>query len=154
MTKIELTSDSLSMTTAIGEKIGTKLRGGEVIELISDLGGGKTSLTKGISRGFGSIDPVSSPSFTISNIYRRKDGKQIHHFDFYRLDDAGIVGSELAEVVNDPNVVLVVEWGEVVESVLPENKITIKIKTVDEEKRLIEIDHTNEFSYLFKNLKL
>ena len=96
-------SDSAEATELLGERLGKSLRGGEVIELVSDLGGGKTTFVRGLARGAGSHDKVASPTFTISKTYVT-DGYEIHHFDFYRLNDAGIVADELAEVVGDPHV--------------------------------------------------
>lgn len=140
---------NVSETIDLGSKIGTRLRGGEVFELVSDLGGGKTTLVRGLVKGFGSTDPVASPSFTISYVYGRTDGKQFHHFDFYRLDDAGIVGSELAEVEEDSDAVVAVEWGSIVHNILPVSRVVVKIETVDELSRKITFEYPGEYSYLF-----
>jgi tRNA threonylcarbamoyladenosine biosynthesis protein TsaE len=87
-------------TVAFGERIGARLRGGEVIDLSSDLGGGKTTMMRGIARGAGSKDHVASPTFTISKEYDA--GKlRIIHFDFYRLTEPGSMAMELADVVGD-----------------------------------------------------
>ncbi|MDQ5912792.1 MAG: tRNA threonylcarbamoyladenosine biosynthesis protein TsaE [Patescibacteria group bacterium] len=141
---------SVAETVALGFKIGTKLRGGEVFELVSDLGGGKTTLVRGMVQGFGSPDPVASPSFTISYVYSRPDGKQFHHFDFYRLDDAGIVGNELAEVEEDADAVVAVEWGEVVHNILPSSRVVVTIAATDEEDRKITFEYPDSYSYLFQ----
>src|SRR6185312_5854101 len=83
-------SISSDNTSDVAMKIGRKLQGGEVIELISDLGGGKTTFVRGLAKGMGSQDTVRSPSFTLSNEYR--SGKlTLYHFDFYRLEDPGIM---------------------------------------------------------------
>jgi len=87
-------------TERLGELLGRRLRGGEVLELRSDLGGGKTTFVRGLVRGAGCHDRVSSPTFTLSRVYKSKDF-EIHHFDFYRLQDPGLVANELAEVVGD-----------------------------------------------------
>lgn len=132
-------SNSEQSTRALGECIGQLLEGGEVIECKSDLGGGKTTLVSGIAKGFKALDPVSSPSFTICNTYRRDDGKQIQHFDFYRLDEPGIMKDELSEVLGDHDCVTVIEWGDSVEDVLPEDRIKINITSVSENDRLISV---------------
>jgi len=111
----------------LGEKIGRALKGGEVIELASDLGGGKTTFVRGLVRGANSQDKVASPTFTISKVYQTADF-EINHFDFYRLSDPGIVADELAEVIGDPQVVVVVEWADVVRNVLPAKRLRIHIK--------------------------
>jgi len=104
--------------------LGSQLTGGEVIELRSDLGGGKTTFVRGLVRGTGSQDRVSSPTFTLSRIY--KAGKfDIHHFDFYRLEAAGVLADQLAEAVSNQQVI-VVEWAKIVENVLPDDRLTIE----------------------------
>lgn len=152
MLEIKLVTKSQKETEDLAEKIGLKLLGGEVIELISDLGGGKTAFTRGLARGFGSRDHVASPSFTISYVYGRPDGKQLHHFDFYRLQDAGVVGAELAEVQADPDTVVVVEWGEVVHDVLPEQRLVITIKRIGETNREFLCRYPEELGYLFADI--
>src|ERR1700679_221405 len=105
----QTTSTKPEETIGLAAAIGGRLRGGEVIELASDLGGGKTTFVRGLAQGAGSGDTVSSPSFTLTNQYEAGD-LTIYHFDFYRLLEAGIVRDELAEVLADPQAVVVVEW--------------------------------------------
>ena len=147
-----ITCNSIEETIALGQKIGKNLKGGEVIELISDLGGGKTTFVRGLAKGFGSADSVSSPSFTLSNMYRSKNEKHMHHFDFYRLSEAGIVGNELSEVVGDPDMVVVIEWGEIVHDILPGNRIIISIKSLDEEKRSLKVQTEKDLEYAIKGI--
>lgn len=122
----QTTTNTAEETEELAEKIGAVLRGGEVIELVSDLGGGKTTFTRGLVRGLGSSDKVASPTFTISKLYDA-GSLQVHHFDFYRLPEPGIIAEELAEVVGDPDAVTLVEWADVVQHVLPETRLTITI---------------------------
>lgn len=136
---IEYNSNSEESTKMVGESIGSLLSGGEVIECLSDLGGGKTTLVAGIAKGFGSQDPVSSPSFTICNTYKRVDKKQLQHFDFYRLSEPGIMRDELFEVVGNQDNVVVVEWGGSVSDVLPDDRIKIFLSSISDSQRLITI---------------
>ncbi len=106
--------------------LGSRLRGGEVIELRSDLGGGKTTFVRGLAKGAGSLDRVSSPTFTLSRIYKTKKFG-IHHFDFYRLIDPGVLADQLAEAMGGDNVV-VVEWADIVTDVLPEQRISVEFQ--------------------------
>jgi tRNA threonylcarbamoyladenosine biosynthesis protein TsaE len=134
-------------TENFGERLGQNLQGREVIELISDLGGGKTTLTRGIARGAGSSDVVGSPTFTISKVYRAVNC-DIYHFDFYRLNEAGLMAHELHDVLNDPHSVVVVEWGDVVQHVLPTQRLTVRInKTADDARELI-CSYPAELEYL------
>lgn len=136
-------------TKQLGERIGAQLKGGEIFEFVSDLGGGKTTFVSGLSKGFGSFDPVASPSFAICFVYARPDKKELHHFDFYRLNDPGVVANELAEVEGDPDIVVAVEWGEIVHNVLPKERVVIKISSSSEEERIFTFQYPEKFGYLF-----
>jgi tRNA threonylcarbamoyladenosine biosynthesis protein TsaE len=83
-----IVSHSDQQTENIAENIGSKLIGGEVLELVADLGGGKTTFVRGLARGIGSKDHVSSPSFTNSNEYQWEK-LQLIKLEYYRLDKAG-----------------------------------------------------------------
>ena len=124
---------------ALAEKIGAQLDGGAVFELVGDIGAGKTTFTKGLAVGLGVDDDVQSPSFTISRTYDARGGLQLVHYDFYRLDDPGIMKNEVAELVHDRSVVTVIEWADVVEGMLPEDRIRISIQATDEARRVVEI---------------
>ncbi|HTE22174.1 MAG TPA: tRNA (adenosine(37)-N6)-threonylcarbamoyltransferase complex ATPase subunit type 1 TsaE [Candidatus Limnocylindria bacterium] len=149
--KLQISTTGAGQTEAIAEKIGRALRGGEVIELVSDLGGGKTTFTRGLARGAGSPDRVASPTFTISKVYRGTN-LEIHHFDFYRLADAGLMEHELHDVIGDPGVVVVVEWGDVVAHVLPDDRLTIQIRHTGDDSRGFELSHPEELTYLVEGL--
>lgn len=148
---MQIESTSSAETEAVAEKIATRLRGGEFIELASDLGGGKTTFVHGLAKGIGSDDRVSSPTFTISKVYKA-DELEIHHFDFYRLSNAGLAAHELHDVIGDPMVVIVVEWGGVVEHVLPKERVSIVIKKTGEESRQLAISYPDSLSYLVEDL--
>jgi tRNA threonylcarbamoyladenosine biosynthesis protein TsaE len=143
----QTSSTSLDDTARLSETIGRNLRGGEVIEFVSDVGGGKTTFVRGLAKGFGSNDAVGSPSFTLSKEYTSSD-RTMYHFDFYRLHDPGILANEIAEVINDPRAVVVVEWANIVENVLPPKRVTIKITSTGETDRKFEISYPRELSYL------
>ncbi|HZL07765.1 MAG TPA: tRNA (adenosine(37)-N6)-threonylcarbamoyltransferase complex ATPase subunit type 1 TsaE [Candidatus Dormibacteraeota bacterium] len=128
-------------------KIGHKMRGGEVIELVSDLGGGKTAFVRGLANGMGSQDVVHSPSFTLANQYRAGE-LTLHHFDFYRLTDPGIMRDELAEVLTDPKAAVVIEWADIVEDVLPAKRLTVKITSVSDSHRLFDFSYPPSLDYL------
>lgn len=114
-------------TESLGRALGRRLRGGEVIELASDLGGGKTTLVRGLAAGAGSKDRVASPTFTISKQYQA--GKLlIEHFDFYRLPEAGLIEHELADWLSRSDCVVVVEWADVVSRVLPADHLRIELR--------------------------
>lgn len=122
---------------ALARTIGSRLRGGEVIELIGDIGAGKTTFTKGLATGLAIDDDVQSPSFTISRVYDARDGLQLAHYDFYRLNDPGIMANEIAELARDTASVTVIEWADVVGGVLPDDRIRITIETISDNERRV-----------------
>lgn len=130
---------SAQETEGIGEALGKQLRGGEVIELSSDLGGGKTTFVRGLARGAGSQDRVASPTFTISKIYDAPHFS-IHHFDFYRLQEPGLIRHELEDVLGDPGIVTIIEWSAIIADVLPPGVIKVAITSHGENDRTILID--------------
>jgi len=149
---LSIDSTSSDVTEQLAEKLGRKLRGGEVVELISDLGGGKTTFTRGLAKAIGSVDRVASPTFTVSKLYKGKD-LEIHHFDFYRLADAGLMEYELHDLLGDPGVVVVVEWGDVVAHVLPEDRVTIQLKRTGDDARHIAVTYPDSLKYLVEDLQ-
>jgi tRNA threonylcarbamoyladenosine biosynthesis protein TsaE len=148
----QTSSTSSEQTEQLAEKLGHNLRGGEVIEFISDLGGGKTTFMRGLVRGAGSQDRVRSPTFTLNSEYTSPKFT-IAHFDFYRLGEAGIVGDELAEVVGDPDYVVAVEWGDIVQDVLPGHRLTIHMERTGDESRAISFKYPSSLEYLLEGVK-
>lgn len=123
----------------IGALLAGSFRGGEVIQLVGDVGAGKTTFTKGLAAGLGITDDVQSPSFTISRVYEARDGLQLAHYDFYRLSDASIMMAELQEVVSDATTITVIEWADIVKGVLPDTHLTITFASPSETTRTITL---------------
>jgi tRNA threonylcarbamoyladenosine biosynthesis protein TsaE len=145
--------DDLDQTLALAAAIGKNLRGGEVIELVSDLGGGKTTFVRGLASGMGSSDRVSSPSFTLTNQYR-SDRLTMQHFDFYRLSEPGIMRDELAEILTEPTMVTVVEWANIVDDVLPAERLTIRLTAATESGRTLEFSYPDSLTYIMGSLTI
>ncbi|HEY8886725.1 MAG TPA: tRNA (adenosine(37)-N6)-threonylcarbamoyltransferase complex ATPase subunit type 1 TsaE [Candidatus Microsaccharimonas sp.] len=131
---------SVQETQALAEKLGRLLKGGEVIELVGDVGAGKTTFVKGLALGLAINEDVQSPSFTISRVYDARDDLQLAHYDFYRLNDAGIMADELAETTQDPESITVIEWADIVEGVLPEHRLRITFSSPTETTRSLVFD--------------
>ncbi len=129
-------------------KIGSRLKGGEVLELVSDLGGGKTTFVKGLAQGLDSSAVVHSPSFTLHNQYHAHD-LSLHHFDFYRLFEPGDMRDQLAELLQDPRAVIVVEWAQLVHDVLPARHLQVTIKATGEQTRQVSFSYPQSLDYLF-----
>jgi tRNA threonylcarbamoyladenosine biosynthesis protein TsaE len=136
----EIISHSPEETIEIGKKIASTLKKGDIIVLTGDLGSGKTKLTEGILTYFGLEREISSPTFTIVNEYYT-DNLNIYHFDVYRLEEAeeflSIGGEEYFE-----KGACIIEWGEMIEEVLPKNytQITFSRDLENENLRKLKID--------------
>ena len=126
---LQISSHSSNETEAFAAQLAVNLTGGEVIELKSDLGGGKTTFTKGLVKALGSTDHVTSPTFTVSKEYNSSKFR-ILHFDFYRLNDAMYVAEALAEAALDTKTICIIEWGNIVDNVLPKDRIIISLQSL------------------------
>ena len=139
MSKMIIEVKSEQETKDLATKIGSLLKGGEVFELVGDVGAGKTTFVKGLARGLNIEDDIQSPSYTISRLYDARDGLQLVHYDFYRLTEAGIMANEVAEMVRDEQTITVIEWADIIEGILPENRYTIRLESPSENVRLITL---------------
>ena len=133
-------------TEAVGAALGKILKPGTVIAYRGDLGAGKTAFTRGLARGLGSSEMVTSPTYTIVNEYL--GGRMpLFHFDMYRLassDDLWDIGWE---DYLDRNGVCAVEWSENVEDAM-EDPIIITIEKLGEDSRRITIEGGNDLADL------
>lgn len=110
------------------------------IELVGDVGAGKTTFVQGVARGLGFQGEVTSPSFTICKKYNLGN-TQLSHYDFYRLPDPGIMSSEIAEALTEPGSLVIVEWGASVSELLPEDHFVITIRPLEPKGRQVTISH-------------
>ena len=124
----------------LGEKIAGAITSPVALELIGDVGAGKTTFTSGLAKGLGVPEEISSPSFTISKRYALPKSGELVHYDFYRLDDTGIMRDELAETLTDNNNIVVVEWGSDVADLFDKRSLKIKFTMLENGDREIEID--------------
>ena len=108
----------------------------QVIELIGDVGAGKTTFTRGLAEGLGVKDPITSPSFTISKSYALPAGGHLIHYDFYRLPNPGLMLDNLHENLQNPNNIIIIEWGESISDILPKNRTKIEIKYTDNSREV------------------
>lgn len=120
-----------------GRNYAKKIKAPKVIELVGDVGAGKTTFVRGLAEGLGIKEPITSPSFTISKEYAFNDGILIH-YDFYRLEDPGLMMGDLEEAMMDEKAIIVVEWADSVENILPADRDRIEIKYLDDGGREIK----------------
>ncbi|HUC95978.1 MAG TPA: tRNA (adenosine(37)-N6)-threonylcarbamoyltransferase complex ATPase subunit type 1 TsaE [Candidatus Saccharimonadia bacterium] len=146
--KKEFILDSSEDTIAFASRIGSKLKGGELIELVGDLGSGKTTFVTGLVMGAGSNSKVTSPSFVVNKIYRTPKF-DIQHFDFYRLNSPGLIEYEIADILRDNRVVTIIEWADIVHDILPENRLKIELSFLpSDSERKITLHFQNQSKYL------
>ncbi len=124
-------------------RLGTLLNCNQLICLSGELGSGKTTLVQGLAQGWGSTDPVTSPTFVLVNEYRRPDGEILFHLDAYRLGNA----IEAEDLDIDEMLLrgsLVVEWPENIRSALPSNTLLIAMHWMADEQRGLVISAQGE----------
>ena len=139
MAEMLTVTNSAAETRALGEKLASRLKAGDVVVLEGELGAGKSELARGIARGLGVTEAVTSPSFTILNVY--ESGRcPLYHFDWYRLESE----EELYELGMDEYLggdgIAVVEWAERCPDAVPENVLRIRLEVTGGESRRITAD--------------
>lgn len=103
---------SPSQTVSLGRKLAAQLKGGQILALQGNLGSGKTTFVKGLAKGFGIKNTITSPTFVLFKVYPIKHPKikQLVHADCYRLSSKELKAIGLDEYLNDPQTVLAIEW--------------------------------------------
>lgn len=114
---------------------------GRVLALVGELGAGKTTFIQGFAKGLGIKEKIISPTFVLIRQHKVPDTtKTLYHIDLYRLDDAKYLEQlGLEEIWSNPNNVILIEWAEKVEKLLPKGAVRIHIKKEGDQKRLIRI---------------
>lgn len=137
---MKIISNSVEETIKTGCDFARTLCGGEVILLDGDLGAGKTHFSKGVAQGLGITEIVTSPTFTLHNVYQG-ERYVLNHFDFYRIEEeeeAQQLG--LDEIFYDSNGICLVEWWQNVKGLLPTKTRRVSITAISDTAREIRID--------------
>lgn len=149
---MEIKLSNLEETKEFGFRLGSLLKGGDILCLNGDLGAGKTTMTKSIGLGLGVEEYITSPTFTLINEYKGRI--PVYHFDVYRLEDA----DELYDLGFDEYFygkgVCIIEWADKIEKMIPEIRIVVDIeKGNDENKRILHISgYGQSYDQLIKEL--
>lgn len=129
-------------TKWFGEKIGSAITQKLLICLNGDLGAGKTCITKGIAKGLGIMDDITSPTFILVEEYEGR--LPLYHFDVYRIDDT----EELYFIGFDDylskNAVVIIEWSDKIESILPKDRLEIRLDYTEDGMREICLNSVGE----------
>ena len=143
----KITNNSLE-TILFGEEIAKKIlknrqnKKAQVLALYGDLGAGKTTFLQGFAKGLGIKERVLSPTFVIFKKFKIQDSffNLFYHVDCYRLKDSkDLLGLGFEEFSSNSKNIIAIEWAEIIEDILPENKISIHFEFKDEKKRIITI---------------
>jgi len=152
---MEFIVTTVDETYIIGKLIGSLVNSGDIICLIGDLGTGKTHLTKGIAKGLGIEDLITSPTFTIVNEYTGR--LKLYHFDVYRVNDP----DEIEAIGFDDYIfsdgVSVIEWANYIQELIPPNNLTITIEKVldlGDNYRKITIKYSDKRYDYIKGIRL
>lgn len=137
-------TNSFEQTIEIGKKIAENFEAGDIILLSGDLGTGKTALTKGIAKFFNIEKEITSPTFTLMNLYEIKKNNKIKnliHIDTYRLkNEEELIGIGAEDYLDDKETISVIEWPEKITNILKNKKTKeIKIEHLGGDERKIEI---------------
>ncbi len=136
---LDFLSHSPEQTRRLGVRLGELLKAGDLVCLQGDLGSGKTTLAQGIARGWGCLDPVTSPTFVLVNEYRRADDTRLYHFDAFRLGgevEAAQLG--LQDLFEDGPVLI--EWPDRVGGMLPDARLWVRLQWVDDSRRELRFE--------------
>ena len=140
---VECISRSADQTRRFGMRLGSLLRPGDLVGLSGDLGAGKTTLISGVAKGWGSLDPVTSPTFVLVNEYYRFDNHILFHMDAYRIGSLWE-----AEELDFERMLqkgpLLIEWAEQIEAILPKERLWIQMKYLSDEVRSFTLKPTGK----------
>ncbi len=131
---VECISRSADQTRRFGMRLGTMLKPGDLIGFTGDLGAGKTTLISGIAKGWGTTDPVTSPTFVLVNEYYRADDSVLFHMDAYRIGSIWEAEELDFERMLQKGPMLI-EWAELIKEILPEERLWINMKYISDEVR-------------------
>lgn len=126
-------------TAVLAKKLAARLRGGEIIALVGDLGAGKTTFTQSLARALGVKQTVNSPTFVVLKLYqaRRRAIKNLVHIDVYRLDGVRDLAAIGWADFQDKNSVIVIEWADKAAALLPPSTIWLKFGLGRADSRMV-----------------
>ena len=131
---VECISRGAEQTRRFGMRLGRLLKPGDLVGLSGDLGAGKTTLISGIAKGWGSADPVTSPTFVLVNEYYRSDNSVLFHMDAYRIGSIWEAEELDFERMLQKGPMLI-EWAELIEPILPKERLWISMKYISDDIR-------------------
>ena len=140
--KKSVITHSMEETLILANELGTRAARGTVFALIGELGSGKTVIAKGIAKGLGITDEITSPTFTLMEIY--EGPLPLYHFDLYRISRTEELDQLFFEEYWEDDGISVIEWADRAPDRLPESRITIMIEYLNETSRSITIEYPGD----------
>jgi tRNA threonylcarbamoyladenosine biosynthesis protein TsaE len=135
-TSLKFTTHTPAETERLGQQLGQHLQPGDVLCLAGSLGAGKTCLTRGLARGWGAVEQVTSPTFTLINEYHHPDdARRFYHVDCYRLADEADAWTTGLEDLLDGAGVVVIEWPGRIRGILPAARLWVEIRDLGGDDR-------------------
>ena len=149
-----LNSTSEESTLALGISLASMLHWGQTLALVGDLGAGKTVLSRGIARGLGVTEAITSPTFTIVQEYKLPEHHFLFHLDMYRIDnEEAALAFGIEDFLFAPDAITVVEWPERIKGLLPDGEtIVVALEHKGEGLRQISLPETLEQALVVKGL--
>ena len=133
------TVSELSELNVFAKDFISSLSTNKCIAFYGQMGAGKTTIIKAICSEIGVIDTTSSPTFSIVNEYRTKNGDSIYHFDFYRLKKPSEALEIGVEEYFDSGSLCLIEWPEKIDNLLPDNCVKVQVETNPDNSRTISL---------------
>lgn len=122
-------------TIKLGQEFVAGIKPGAVLGLVGELGAGKTQFVKGLAKGLGIKDVITSPTFVLLKKYNK-----LIHIDCYRLNNVEeVLDLGLEEYIKQENNIIVIEWADKIKKILPENTVWIEFKIKGQQKRWIDL---------------
>lgn len=139
--ELDMISHSAEQSQRLGMRLGSLLQAGDIICLIGDMGAGKTVFSSGIGKGWGATTPITSPTFNLVHQHNRPQDKQkLYHLDCYRLRGSEDTDSIGLDDILDSHGVVILEWAERIERVLPKEHLWVEIRVREETRRNFVIE--------------
>jgi tRNA threonylcarbamoyladenosine biosynthesis protein TsaE len=150
---MEFFSRSPEQTRRVGMRLGALIQPGDLICLAGELGSGKTTLVQGLAQGWGSLDPVTSPSFVLVNEYRRSGDSVLYHLDAYRLKNAREAEDLDLDLMIESGP-LVLEWPEGIAEALPSQRLWVALRWMaDEHRGMVFSAHGPRYQQILAELR-
>lgn len=134
--ELDIISNSPEQTKRLGTRLGKLLQPGDVVCLSGDMGAGKTVFSSGIGDGWGAQTPLTSPTYNLVHEHRRQaDNDRLYHLDCYRLQSADEADTIGLDDILDGEGIIIFEWAERIEDILPDHYLWIDIRVTDPMRR-------------------